>query len=276
MTFVSPSSYDLDYPTVSFLDPSLLPHGQLDLPSTTSSIPSNILSLLGDDDDVGEHIAKYFQHAYTWLPFISKNRLERLFPLQPSPQNDSALLLLAIKLLTTSPPPRDPRTPLYHAVKHFYPQVENSAAFSILVLQAGVLVTLYEIAHAIYPAAFLSVAGCARYGHALGIDVNPRVPVRKPTTLVELEQRRRVWWAIVVLDRYASSWLQNDGVRSLISIIASSILDVQVVPRQSPTRTWIKYYLPMTQLGNKACVLAQVHTDIGRSVPLTFEADRDL
>lgn len=78
--------------------------------------------------------------------------------------------------------------------------VEQS--FSILVLQAGVLVALYELGHGIYPAAFLSIGACARYAHALGINVSRTVPTRRVLTLVEVEERRRVWWAIVILDRF--------------------------------------------------------------------------
>lgn len=104
----------------------------------------------------------------------------------------------------TMPPlsPRNPRIPLYYTVKHFNLEVESSSVFSILVLQAGVLIALYELGHAIYPAAFLTIGACARYAHALGINVSRGLNSRKVLTLVEVEERRRVWWAIIILDRY--------------------------------------------------------------------------
>jgi hypothetical protein len=64
---------------------------------------------------------------------------------------------------------------------------------------------LYELGHAIYPAAFLSIGACARYAHALGINVSRTLKTRKVLTLVEVEERRRVWWAIVILDRFVTS-----------------------------------------------------------------------
>jgi hypothetical protein len=82
--------------------------------------------------------------------------------------------------------------------------VEVEGAFSILVLQAGVLVALYELGHGIYPAAYLSIGACARYAHALGINVSHTVPTRRVLTFVEGEERRRIWWAIVILDRYVA------------------------------------------------------------------------
>jgi hypothetical protein len=98
--------------------------------------------------------------------------------------------------------PRNPRTRLYHAVKHFYVEVEGSSIFSIPVLQAGVLLALYELGHAIYPAAYLSIGVCARYAHAIGINASGTLNTRKVLTLAEVEERRRVWWAIVILDRH--------------------------------------------------------------------------
>lgn len=139
------------------------------------------------------------------MPFISKKRFYdiHLRTLPPS-QPDVVLLLLCLKLITSFPParPRDARTPLYCAAKHFYLDLECEGAFSIVIVQAGVLLALYEIGHGIYPAAFLTIGACARYAHALGINVSKTVKSRRVLTLVEAEERRRVWWAIVILDRF--------------------------------------------------------------------------
>ena len=139
------------------------------------------------------------------MPFISKKRFYEIY-LRPGfqCQLDVVLLLLSLKLVTTLPPvsPRNPRTGLYHAAQHFYLEVEGSSVFSVLVLQAGVLLALYELGHGIYPAAYLSIGACARYAHALGINGGRTLYTRKVLTLVEIEERRRVWWAIVILDRF--------------------------------------------------------------------------
>lgn len=91
-------------------------------------------------------------------------------------------------LITIFPPAgfHSPRTAVYNATKYFYLEVEGS--FYISVLQAGILIALYELGHGIYPAAFLSIGACARYAHALGINVSRTVPTRKVLTLVEVEE----------------------------------------------------------------------------------------
>jgi hypothetical protein len=93
---------------------------------------------------------------------------------------------------------------LYLAIKHYYLEVEISETFSLPVLQAGILLGLYEILHAIYPAAFLTIGACARYCHALGINVNGTLNTKRVLTLVEAEERRRAWWAVVILDRFVN------------------------------------------------------------------------
>lgn len=187
-----------------FLDPGILQQGQVEVCQVASPIPEHILHLLGDIDDIRATASRFFAHIHSWMPFIAKKRFYDLY--LPSPfqsRSDIVLLLLSLKLITTLPPtsPRNTRTPLYYAVKHFHLQVEGSNIFSLPVLQAGVLLALYELGHAIYPAAYLSVGACARYGHALGISCSGSLQTKRVLTLVEVEERRKTWWAIVILDR---------------------------------------------------------------------------
>ena len=199
----------LDFSTILFLSPSLLQQGQLSLPSPGHLIPPEILSLLDSPLSIHSTATIFFTHIHTWMPFISKARFYShhrppssfsSFPSRP----DIALLLLALKLITTLPPsrPGSAQTQLYHATKHYFVEVESSSIFSLAVLQAGLLIALYELGHAIYPAAYLSIGAAARYALALGIGAGEKVEGgSRVTTLVEVEERRRVWWAIVILDR---------------------------------------------------------------------------
>lgn len=199
------SVQSIDFPTILFLDPAILQHGQVETTPAATPIPAYILHLLGDIDEIRITASKFFEHIHLWMPFVSKKRFYEIY-LQSSFQSqpDIVLLLLCFKLITTLPPtsPRNPRTILYHTAKHFYLEVEGSSIFSIPILQAGVLIALYELGHAIYPTAFLSIGACARYAHALGINFSKISNIRRVLTMVEVEERRRVWWAIVILDRF--------------------------------------------------------------------------
>ncbi|KAK1252169.1 hypothetical protein MKX08_003356 [Trichoderma sp. CBMAI-0020] len=200
-----PQTQAIDLATILFLDPDLLRLGQLQTLHAILTIPQHVLQLLGSLEEIRLSADRFFGHIHQWMPFLSKKRFYDLYMHSSfHSRPDVALLLLALKLITTLPLPDlpNPRTLLYHTVKHFYLEVESS--FSLLVLQAGILVALYELGHGIYPAAFLSIGQCARYAHALGINTGHMVPATKVLTLVEVEERRRVWWAIVILDRFVS------------------------------------------------------------------------
>ncbi|KAF7951643.1 hypothetical protein EAE96_006944 [Botrytis aclada] len=200
----------INFSAMLFLDPYILQQGQIDIPHQPgSSIPVHILHLLGDITSIHLCVAEFFSHDQTWVSFFSKPRFYSYhLPSQPTIPNrpETILLLLSIKLITTFPPtnPRNPQTSLYQAIKHYCLEVENSNVPSLPILQAEILIAVYEMGHGIYPAAYLSIGACARYAYALGINCNKRLNVRRVLTMVEVEERRRVWWAIVILDRFIS------------------------------------------------------------------------
>lgn len=70
--------------------------------------------------------------------------------------------------------PRDghnpPRTEIYDLAKQCCLHTEQSNIFSPRLLQASLLIAMYEVGNAIYPAAYLTVGHCARLGHAMGIN----------------------------------------------------------------------------------------------------------
>jgi hypothetical protein len=162
------------------------------------------MQFVGDMAEVITTASTYFETVHVWMPIISKKRfydhhLQLLFHCQP----DFTLLFLAMKLITSILPDElaNPRTPAYNAAKHFYLEMEASGMISIQVLQAGLLLSLYELGHAIYPSAYLSIGACTRYAYALGINKDAKTQAIKVLTLVELEENKRVWWGIIILDR---------------------------------------------------------------------------
>jgi hypothetical protein len=192
------------------MDPTILQYGQVERPRTALPVPSHVLQFFGDMAEVITNASTYFETIHIWMPIISKKRfydhhLQSTFYFHA----DITLLLLSMKLITSMLPDElaNPRTPAYNAAKHFYLEIEASGMMSIQVLQAGLLLSLYELGHAIYPSAYLSIGACARYAYALGINKDANTKVSKVLTLVELEENRRVWWGIVILDRCEFSHL---------------------------------------------------------------------
>lgn len=246
----------IDHSTILFLDPSLLQHGNYSTTPVITTIPSRILDLVGDPDEVRATADTYFARIHTWMPFIAKRRVYDTYLHVNLPSHpDLVFLFLAQKLITTlsSTGSQTMRTPLYSATKHFHLELETSSMLSVPLLQGNLLIALYEIGHAIYPAAYLTIGSCARYAYALGINIKG-VSTRRVTTMVEVEERRRIWWAIVVLDRSVSRIMQI-SVQCIDSISASSVSVAQVVRLQHQSLTSTNFYLLMTQLGIKVYVV---------------------
>jgi hypothetical protein len=66
------------------------------------------------------------------------------------------------------------------------------------------LVAAYELGHGIYPAAYMTVGTCIRYGTALGLDRSLEGGSGHPQNDLEAEEQRRSWWTVLLLDKYLS------------------------------------------------------------------------
>ena len=162
--------------------------------------------MLGDIDGLRKITTRFFTTTHMWFPILSRKRFEIMLNdagFEPLP--DVAILFSAMNLLTDegSNSRNSTRTNSYWDVKNFAVALEANAVMTPQLLQANVLVALYEIGHAIYPAAYLSVGKCVTLGKALGLDNRKDAPqmLRRFGAWAELEEVRRLWWAILLLDR---------------------------------------------------------------------------
>ncbi|KAL7801848.1 hypothetical protein V8C43DRAFT_312761 [Trichoderma afarasin] len=164
---------------IRFIEPSVYHDASLGPPSEDVSIPSSIAAHVGHPDQIYEIGAKFFQATSLWMPIVCRKRFyaDALNPISPY-RRGLILLALTMKLYCApaSENGNDGRWTLYQLVKSFYADVEATASMSVHILQAAVFIAIYEIDQAIYPSAYLSVG-------------------------VEIEEQRRVWWAVLMLDR---------------------------------------------------------------------------
>ncbi|KAK5678555.1 hypothetical protein LTS10_008999 [Elasticomyces elasticus] len=194
------------FPSLYFLDSNAFEYERFQIPQPFIRVPPGALSSLGNSQDLRQMIENYFATIHTHFPIISKIRLyQHLSNPLHEPGADLALLFLAMQLSSTIPPEGMPaQTQLYQDVKSFYTYLESQNGFSIQSIQALLLISLYEVGHAIYPAAYLTIGHAARLGQAMGLHARSGVPVMlpRPTTWTEQEERRRVWWGVIILDRF--------------------------------------------------------------------------
>lgn len=193
-----------------FLDAEVFVEARMTLVKPSMPVPPEVLATLGTSIlDIQDVVDLYFANTHTWLPFVSKKRMELTLS-NPGLELsfDLAVLLLSMKLVTQVPVggPRSIHSPLYSLVKRTLFMAESGGLMSLQTLQANILLAAYEVGHAIYPAAYLTTGHCARLGHGLGLNDRRRAPQflqKRIGAWVEVEELKRTWWAVMLLDRYA-------------------------------------------------------------------------
>ena len=192
------------YVQASYLDSDFWSTCNLKVQANDGLAPREIAALLGSRSDIDTVKTRYFQSAHTWMPVISKLRLDRLTDrMGGTIRANVALLLLCMKLLEEVPQEHQSGlSPLYLTAKQFLGDLQLRGLLDTRILQAGLLLSVYELGHAIYPAAFMTISYCARGGIALGLH-NKSAPqmAGRPRSWTDWEERLRVWWMIVILDR---------------------------------------------------------------------------
>ncbi|EHA25871.1 hypothetical protein ASPNIDRAFT_43717 [Aspergillus niger ATCC 1015] len=194
------------FPSALFLDIDCYKWSNMQLPRPAASIPMDILTILNQQNFILGTTSLYFDTIHPWMPIISKKRLDLGISLKDGGP-DIALLFLAMKLNTLPPPPgSEIHGAIYSSAKRFLATLEASGAVSFGYLQAMTSIAVYEYSHSIYPAAWMTVGACARLAELLGISPGKdTMKIMRPAmTWTELEERRRVWWAIYILDRTIS------------------------------------------------------------------------
>ncbi|PTB66770.1 N-terminal binuclear Zn cluster-containing protein [Trichoderma citrinoviride] len=197
----SSQSAAANFLTERFLDPEAFVSAQLKVPepSVDHLITKEVSDFVGDVANIKAISDKFFTSVHEWMPIVSRIQfLANLVGWLTHKRAELFFLILAMRL--SSEQVSNPRSRLYQVTKYLQFRLEHSGVLSLQVIQASVLVALYEIGHGVYPSAYLSIAGCARYATALGIDQSILCRDLNGISWNELEERRRVWWSILVLD----------------------------------------------------------------------------
>lgn len=176
---------------------------------TSSHLGDTIVQRLASYTPDGT-ISVYCQEIELWFPVVSVPRLRSRLPITwDEAPLDVLLFCLSIILLTTTPssgPENDNETSefkyLYLFAKSSIASTERLGINSFLILQARILVTLFEIAHGFYPAAYISIGAAVRAADAL--EIHPGVDTSPPHSLDDEAKREEtvlIWSGISILDR---------------------------------------------------------------------------
>lgn len=150
----------------------------------------------------------YLAAIQPWLPMLSRKRLySGLATLTVNQTADDVLLILCMRLCTQSKQEmgsdKQLETNIYSAAKQCCFYAEAGGFVSLRLVQSLVLLAVYELGNAIYPAAYLTIGRASRLSSMIGM--HSRKKARQlfvdPDTWSLREEQRRTWWAVFVLDR---------------------------------------------------------------------------
>ena len=187
-----------------FLDSDLLEYCSSPPNSYNAALPPEISHMLRHQSEVQRVQSIYFETIHKWIPIIGKVKFQKLvIGSKEELRSDLVLLVLCMKLIQEVPVENSSNSSeLYTTVKQACAILELADCHSLSKLQATLLIAVYEIGHALYPAAYMTVASCARQGTILGIH-NAMAPslYRKSQIWTDWEEKNRVWWLVITLDR---------------------------------------------------------------------------
>ncbi len=180
--------------------------------STTDSVMSSQVSQIIRIEGryLEDILLSYFESIHLWLPIISRKRFnDRYSHFQNAPTADFSILLLTMRLMTqhpsTDPELDQDREVLYLATKTLAAQAQAFIPFSMYLVQAGVILSHYELAHGMIEAAYVTVGTTARMAFALGLHNKPcSVELQGSDAWLEDEEALNTWWGLLICDRYDS------------------------------------------------------------------------
>jgi hypothetical protein len=176
----------------------------------------NIINSTGSNIEtvVRDH---YSSNGY-WLPIISRRKMfAYLASFSIEPRADMGLLLLSM-YLTLRPPDllgNSQQQHIYTETKHLLCFIQSANILSTEVVQANILISIYEYGQCLTRSSYLSIGTCARMTQALGWR-SPSEADEQKLLSVEVfaaaEERRRTWWGILVVDSLSVLELMSTGV----------------------------------------------------------------
>lgn len=174
-----------------------------------ATIPREVIQMIDATQQSIDYIsARYFDGIHLWVPFLCSDRFSKdLFQFQAVPTAEFSLLLLCMCLVTYDPP-KDPPPPIDHNALYFhaktlFTQIQVLRKPSTHLIQAGLLISIYEYAHGRPDVALASTDICARMACRIGMN--------KKHTSLGWSEAWNTWWAIIIFERifYCESTLTD-------------------------------------------------------------------
>lgn len=170
--------------------------------------------------DLNEVCIRYFATVHKALPFVSEAGVWKfLSQIESAPDAEMSVLILSIYIVTHRPilssTSSTQAESMYITMKSLYSQLQLMNKLSPTMIQAGLLIAIYENSEGLKEASYMSIGACLRLGNAIGLHKTlQQTPPLDYLERVEMESRKRIWWGIIILERCDNEF----GLRSISRI----------------------------------------------------------
>jgi hypothetical protein len=158
-------------------------------------------------------VTNYLKTTHSWLCMIHEERyMKRLAEHGDMPDAEFAIVTLAMYLASPAADGfRDGKEDksflfeVYRSVKELH-RVRAAQGPCFLMVIAGVLIALFEISHGDNAATQSTLQITTSTAYTLGLDMSMTYTLSShPRGTSLLEERKRVWWALIIIDRYVAA-----------------------------------------------------------------------
>ncbi|KAL4789232.1 hypothetical protein BDV19DRAFT_374407 [Aspergillus venezuelensis] len=170
------------------------------------ALTQRVANIIGGGDCIAQSAAAYFSTVHQWFPILNRDGyFAGLADLNP--QAEFSLLTICMYLIAA--PCRDgvpaEMNDLYVLVNTFIAALTAARVNSLDLLRCRLLLSLFEVGHGMYSAAYMLMGTSIRAAEMLGID---RDHQESRAGRAEASDARCVWLGLVILDRLSlsSSW----------------------------------------------------------------------
>lgn len=164
-----------------------------------------VLDILGNQHRAREAVAAYFEGVNRWFTIVDQPGFEvRFDDMWEKPSAETCVLVLAMSIVASPPSPKSGKgmgDAVYHSTKAILSLVQSSLPMSTQLLQAELLVALYEFSHSMPQQAYLSLGRCVHMARAFGWHNKTFwSDVQRASGPRELKLCSILWWEIVYVD----------------------------------------------------------------------------
>ncbi|KAL4923295.1 uncharacterized protein BDV17DRAFT_277412 [Aspergillus undulatus] len=170
---------------------------------------------------------RYFESVHCYFPIITRQRFHgQLISFGSHPRADFSILLLCMALHLNQPEnKRIDTATLYFATKGLYSQAQCLGTPTLNLIQAGVLLALYEYAQGEPERAFITIGGSARMAYAAGLRSLSSLPTPTSPEIDDADAKHsNTLWGIAICERLFLSELAIMD-QPLLSAIPNDVHD---------------------------------------------------